>query len=141
MNPEKYPDTVAKVIASGKTPAGSHLPIMVAEILEALDPQPGQTGLMRPWATEAMPGRSSPESSREAVSAVRCRSLELPKTAARLKSAGYGEDVFTPVLRNHAGLASFLAQTEAARRWTSFSRIWDVPPCSMTSREGIQLQA
>jgi len=40
--PEKYPETVAKVLASGKTPAGSHRPIMVAEILEALRPQPGE---------------------------------------------------------------------------------------------------
>ena len=42
--PEQYPETVAKVIASGKTPAGSHRPIMVAEILEVLRPQPGELG-------------------------------------------------------------------------------------------------
>src|SRR3954462_5877495 len=41
-NPEKYGDDVAKVIASGKTPAGSHRPILVAEILAALALQPGQ---------------------------------------------------------------------------------------------------
>ena len=27
--PDRYGETVAKVIASGKTPAGSHIPIMV----------------------------------------------------------------------------------------------------------------
>ena len=36
-----HPDTIAKVLASGKTPAGTHRPIMVAEILEVLNPQPG----------------------------------------------------------------------------------------------------
>lgn len=115
LNPEKYPDTVAKVIASGKTPAGSHLPIMVAEILEALDPQPGQTGVDATLGygghARALLARIVPGGRLYGFDA---DPLELPKTAARLKSAGYGEDVFTPVLRNHAGLASFLAQTEAA---------------------------
>src|SRR6266480_3420970 len=41
-NPQRYADTVAKVLASGKTPAGSHRPIMVAEILEVLAPKPGE---------------------------------------------------------------------------------------------------
>ena len=33
LNPERYPETVQKVLASGKTVAGTHRPIMVAEIL------------------------------------------------------------------------------------------------------------
>src|SRR5215210_2366812 len=37
----RYAETVAKVLASGKTPAGTHRPIMVAEILEILNPKPG----------------------------------------------------------------------------------------------------
>jgi len=40
-NPGRYAADVAKVIAAGKTPAGSHRPIMVAEILDALALQPG----------------------------------------------------------------------------------------------------
>src|SRR5688500_18450686 len=38
---EKYPDTLQKVVESGKTPAGTHRPIMVQEILEVLRPEPG----------------------------------------------------------------------------------------------------
>src|SRR5271166_5547760 len=34
--PDRYPDDVAKVIAGGKTPAGTHRPVMVAEILRVL---------------------------------------------------------------------------------------------------------
>lgn len=34
-------DTIAKVLASGKTPAGTHRPIMVEEILEIVKPAPG----------------------------------------------------------------------------------------------------
>src|SRR5882757_11369592 len=42
LNPERYAADVAKVLAAGKTPAGSHRPIMVAEILEVLALQPGE---------------------------------------------------------------------------------------------------
>src|SRR5438552_7536317 len=41
-DPARHAETVAKVLASGKTPAGTHRPIMVAEILEVLRPQPGE---------------------------------------------------------------------------------------------------
>ena len=40
-----YPETVEKVISKGSTPAGMHISIMVDEILEFLDIQPGQVGL------------------------------------------------------------------------------------------------
>src|SRR5438067_3993305 len=42
-DPSRYAGTVAKVLASGKTPAGTHRPIMVAEVLDVLAPKPGQT--------------------------------------------------------------------------------------------------
>ena len=44
-DPEKYADTVAKVIEKGSTPAGMHIPIMVKEILDFLQIRPGQKGL------------------------------------------------------------------------------------------------
>src|SRR3954462_4681446 len=40
-DPSRYGETIAKVLASGKTPAGSHRPIMVAEILDVLRAAPG----------------------------------------------------------------------------------------------------
>ena len=45
QNPEKYPETIEKVIAKGSTPAGMHLPIAVQEILDVLKIQPGESGL------------------------------------------------------------------------------------------------
>ena len=33
LNPEKYPDMIAKVLASGKTPAGSHVPVLVLSLI------------------------------------------------------------------------------------------------------------
>ena len=42
LDPARHPETVAKVLASGKTPAGSHVPIMVGEVLDILQPRPGE---------------------------------------------------------------------------------------------------
>jgi 16S rRNA (cytosine1402-N4)-methyltransferase len=39
---DKYPDIAAHVRAQGRTPAGAHVPVMVAEILAALRPMPGE---------------------------------------------------------------------------------------------------
>ena len=44
-NPEKYADTIEKVIRKGSTPAGMHISIMVDEILEVLNIKPGEQGL------------------------------------------------------------------------------------------------
>lgn len=41
-NPARYAETIAKVRAAGKTPAGQHVPIMLAEIMEVLSPKPGE---------------------------------------------------------------------------------------------------
>ena len=41
-DPDKYPDIDAHVRAQGRTPAGTHVPIMVAEILATLRPAPGE---------------------------------------------------------------------------------------------------
>src|SRR4051812_24629736 len=42
LQPDRYAADVQKVLASGKTPAGMHRPIMVQEVLEVLAPAPGQ---------------------------------------------------------------------------------------------------
>ena len=42
--PEKYQEMIEHVIRKGNTPAGMHLSIMVQEILDFLQIQPGQTG-------------------------------------------------------------------------------------------------
>jgi 16S rRNA (cytosine1402-N4)-methyltransferase len=42
LDPQAHPDLVEHVRARGRTPAGSHVPIMVAEVLSALCVGPGQ---------------------------------------------------------------------------------------------------
>ena len=44
LNPEKYGEAVSHVISKGNTPAGMHIPIMVEEILQVLNIQPGEQG-------------------------------------------------------------------------------------------------
>ena len=44
LQPEKYQDTIQHVIQKGNTPAGMHISIMVQEILDFLQIQPGQVG-------------------------------------------------------------------------------------------------
>ena len=41
-NPEAYPEIEAHVRAKGNTPAGTHIPILVEEIMECLRPAPGE---------------------------------------------------------------------------------------------------
>ncbi len=45
LAPDKFPEEAAKVRAAGRTPAGTHVPVMLAEVLEALDPKPGEVVL------------------------------------------------------------------------------------------------
>jgi 16S rRNA (cytosine1402-N4)-methyltransferase len=42
-NLEQYPELAAHLAEKGRTPAGRHLPIMVAEVLDALRPAPNET--------------------------------------------------------------------------------------------------
>ena len=110
LNPARYADDVAKVIASGKTPAGSHRPIMVAEILAVLALQPGEIAVD---CTLGFGGHSS-----EMLPQLRpggrligldVDPIEHPKTTARLRTAGWDEEIFTAVRSNFAGLPKVLA--------------------------------
>jgi len=109
LDPEKHPETIAKVLASGKTPAGSHVPIMVPEILEALDPKPGDLAvdctLGRGGHTREILRRILPGGRLLGLDA---DPIELPKTEALLRAEGFGEDCFTAKQSNFAGLQAAL---------------------------------
>jgi 16S rRNA (cytosine1402-N4)-methyltransferase len=109
-NPQRYGETVAKVLASGKTPAGTHRSIMVAEILEVLKPQPGEVaadctlgygGHAREILPKLQPGGR--------LIGLDVDPIELPKAEARLRELGFGTDVFVAHRSNFAGLAKILA--------------------------------
>ncbi len=111
LNPERYGTDVDKVLASGKTPAGMHRPIMVSETLETLAAKPGEVavdctlgygGHAREILTRIAPdGR---------LLGLDVDPLELPRTEARLRAAGFGPDQFTAVRSNFAGLPQVLAR-------------------------------
>lgn len=110
-DPARYPETVRKVLASGKTPAGMHLPVMAAEILSLLAPRPGQIAVdctlgFGGHAAEILP-RLQPGGR---LLGMDVDPLELPKTEARLRALGFGPDAFTAYHSNFAGLPRILAQ-------------------------------
>lgn len=108
-DPARYGETVAKVIASGKTPAGTHIPILIVESLEALKLQPGMTGVDATLGygghAAAILGQISPAGK---LIGLDVDPLELPKTEARLRGLGYGQDRFVAVRSNYAGIAKAL---------------------------------
>lgn len=108
--PERYPDEIAKVLDGGKTPAGMHRPIMVAEVLAALALEPGDTvadctlgygGHAGEFLRAVQPGGR--------VLGFDLDPLELPRTEARLRATGIPEEALKVWRQNFAGLAAVLA--------------------------------
>lgn len=105
LQPEKYPETVARVIQKGSTPVGMHIPIMVEEILEFLQIQPGQTGLDATLGygghTRRMLERLE---SRGHIYGLDVDSIEMAKTKERLRNLGFGPDILTIRKLNFANI-------------------------------------
>ena len=96
LNPDKYTDMAEKIRSQGNTPAGTHIPIMVKEILEFLDIQPGQNGLD---CTFGYGGHSQKmlerlQGSGHLVS-LDVDPIESVKSEQRLRALGFGEDIFS----------------------------------------------
>ena len=101
LNPEKYQDTVEKVIRKGSTPAGMHISIMVKEILDFLQIQPGQTGFDATLGygghTKAMMEQLHGSGHMYATDV---DPIESAKTKKRLEEAGFGEEILSIRLQN-----------------------------------------
>ena len=99
--PEKYADTISKVISKGSTPAGMHISIMVKEILDFLDIKPGQQGLD---ATLGYGGHTKEMlkclNGAGHIYGLDVDPIESAKTKERLEKQGFGEDVLTVKLMN-----------------------------------------
>lgn len=105
LNPEKYADTVAKVISKGSTPAGMHISIMVKEILDILKIQPGEQGVDATLGYGGHTRKMLDElKGRGHIYGLDVDPIEIVKTTERLRKAGYGEDIFTPVSENFANV-------------------------------------
>ena len=110
-DPERYADTVAKVISKGSTPAGMHISIMVKEILDFLQILPGQKGLD---ATLGYGGHTRKMleqlGGQGHMYALDVDPIEIVKTKERLASAGYGEEILTILQQNFANLETVAEQ-------------------------------
>jgi 16S rRNA (cytosine1402-N4)-methyltransferase len=112
LNPGLYSDEIKKVISRGQTPAGTHIPICVKEILEILKPQPGQTGLD---ATLGYGGHAQ-ELLKHIVPggllfAIDVDPVELPRTESRLRAMGYSNEVLIVKRMNFAGISQITSQS------------------------------
>ena len=112
-DPERFPELREKVLAAGKTPAGAHVPVLVAEVLEVLAPRPGEIAVDATlgWGGHAeailpllLPGGR--------LIGLDVDPVELPRTEARLRAKGFGEDVFVAHRSNFAGLPKVLASEQ-----------------------------
>lgn len=104
-NPEKYADTINRVIQKGGTPAGMHISIMVQEILDFLQIKPGQTGLD---ATLGYGGHTKAMlqclEGQGHIYALDVDPIESVKTKERLEKHGFGEEILTVRLQNFADI-------------------------------------
>ncbi len=111
LDPEKYAGQIEHILAKGLTPAGTHRPVCVDEILAILAPKPGETafdatlgygGHTRGLLKKLLPGGR--------LFAVDVDPVELPRTEARLRSEGFGPDALVVKKMNYAGILGLLGE-------------------------------
>ena len=102
-DPEKYRADVEKIIESGKTPAGMHIPILVDEILEVLQIRPGQVGYDATLGYGGHTRRMLEQLQGQGhLYATDVDAAEMEKTRARLEKLGYGPELLTVRRMNFA---------------------------------------
>jgi 16S rRNA (cytosine1402-N4)-methyltransferase len=110
LNPGRYASEVEKILASGKTPAGMHRPIMVDEVLQCLRPRSGDIavdctlgggGHAQAILERVLPGGR--------LIGLDIDPFELPRAEARLRAAGFSDDTFVARHSNFAGVHQAIA--------------------------------
>lgn len=113
LNPDQYAADVEKVKGRGQTPAGSHRPILLEEILEVLRPQAGETGLDCTLGygghSAALLAAVQPQGR---LFATDIDPLELPKTEARLRALGHPPESLVVRRQNFSGIELLLPLTD-----------------------------
>lgn len=110
--PEKYAEEVTKVINQGRTPAGMHRSICVEEILNFVNPSPGQLGMD---ATLGYGGHSLEILKRiqpgGRLYAIDEDPIEFVRTSERLRSLGYGPETLVLKQMNFSEIDSIVAES------------------------------
>lgn len=111
-NPEKYADTIERVKQKGSTPAGMHISIMVQEILDFLQIQPGQTGLDATLGygghTKAMLEKLDGKGH---IYGLDIDPIEMEKTKQRLTMQGFDSSILTVKNINFASIDQVLEES------------------------------
>lgn len=104
------PETVAKVTAAGKTPAGTHIPVLLPEIMEILAIRPGETAadLTLGYGGHASAILTALQPAGRLI-ALDVDPLELPRTESRLRALGFPDNSLIVRRSNFAGLPKVLA--------------------------------
>jgi 16S rRNA (cytosine1402-N4)-methyltransferase len=110
LNPEKYKEDILHIISRGDTPAGTHRPVCLQEVLTILDPKPGETAVD---ATLGYGGHTC-----EILKKIQpggmlygldVDSEELAKTESRIRAKGFGTECFAAIHTNFEALPKILS--------------------------------
>ncbi|MCK4994266.1 MAG: 16S rRNA (cytosine(1402)-N(4))-methyltransferase RsmH [Candidatus Omnitrophica bacterium] len=111
LNFESYPSEVEKVIKSGKTPAGTHRPVCVNEVIDVLKPMSGQIGVDATLGfgghAEELLKRISPNGR---LFALDIDPVEIARTEKRLRSMGFSDRELVIKRSNFAGMFKLLKE-------------------------------
>ena len=112
LQPDKYQADVEKIIQSGKTPAGMHISIMVEEILDFLQIQPGQVGMDATLGYGGHTRRMLEKLQGQGhMYALDIDPIESKKTKERLENAGFGPEILTIKHMNFADIDQLVPET------------------------------
>ncbi len=113
LDPDRYAEEIKKVVERRQTPAGTHIPICVEEILTILNPQPGEVGLD---ATLGFGGHAIALLQKIVpggrLFGIDADPLVLPATIARIRKADFDSTVFNARRLNFAGILKLLPETD-----------------------------
>lgn len=114
LNPEQYPEAIQQVMSKGNTPAGMHLSICVNEIVEILNPQPGEMGLDATLGfgghTQTLLPLVRPGGR---MLGIDVDPIELERTEARLRALGFSEEEWHVQQLNFAGIPKLLQSMDS----------------------------
>jgi len=105
LQPDKYKEIAEHVKAKGNTPAGTHISIMVQEILEVLEIKPGMNGLDCTFGYGGHSQKMLEQLKGEGhLVSLDVDTIESAKSKKRLNDLGYGDDIFAVENTNFANV-------------------------------------
>jgi len=112
LDPQRYATDIEHIMSRGQTPAGTHRPICLQEILTILSPQPGETGLDATLGygghARELLARISPNGR---LFAIDVDATEFARTSLRLRHSGFDETLLVMHRINFDQISTLLPKT------------------------------